>query len=71
MCPVLDAPQNGSVTFDRNFRMVATYRCDDLGYGFSSGSRSRTCRGSDRSPIGYWDGSKPVCTCELIMLVAS
>ena len=69
MCPVVIPPQNGSVSFDRNFRRIANYGCD-TGYGFSSGSRQRTCRGTDRSPIGYWDGVEPICSCELIMLVA-
>ncbi len=56
MCPNLENPLNGGVTFSdgTSFGSVATYNCDD---GFViSGNERRSCLSG-----GIWSGSDPKC----------
>jgi len=55
VCPVLNEPANGVVSFTEGATMTtATYSCD-TGYGLSGGESVRTCSGVD------WSGTPPTC----------
>ena len=55
MCPGLDAPENGNVSFpSTSYLSEATYTCDD-GYRIN-GMATREC-----GPDEMWSGSEPSC----------
>ncbi len=68
MCDSPPTLENGSIAFSFNrtmpyaFGTEVTYTCD-TGFALIGGEPTRTCDGDNTSPIGYWTGPNPVCTC--------
>ena len=67
-CEPLSSIHNGVITYSEDtdpfiFGTVANYSCN-RGF-FLEGESTRFCNGSGSSVKGVWNGTAPVCSCEL------
>ena len=63
MCPILDSPLNGSVTFGQEVGNATLYACD---FGFYiNGDGLRVCMAN-----GMWNGSDPTCLRMLLLNIS-
>ncbi len=76
-CQVLNDIEEGNISYNSvinegqlAFNTEATHTCDKS-YILSSGRPSdvRVCGGNDSSAIGMWNGTTPICTGEILLLV--